>query len=128
MSADLNTDFPGMLHYLKKYGPVYLAKDEARACIDRHMSAYYEFLAKSALRGRGRDFWSFHKCRLAESKTEFSRLRLFSTIAMTLLSFALNPLNTMQKLLRNFKIESERTDGKYHAESADIAVAPEQHL
>jgi glycosyltransferase involved in cell wall biosynthesis len=124
VSEELNTQFPGILQHLQKYGPVYLTKEEFKRCMDQHMSAYYELLAKSAIRGRDRKFWLFHKSKLAESQMAFRTSRLLFAMVRTVLSHVLNPLDTVQRLLQNRK-ESKQVVQKHYVKSGDIAVARE---
>ena len=100
MSSDMHTDYPGTLQLLVTYGPDYLRGEELKTCVDRHVSSYYRFLARSALqRRRERRFWNYHSAKLAAAGIGFSRVRLSKVMLAETWSAALNPKQTVEKLL-----------------------------
>ncbi|MGB2589051.1 MAG: glycosyltransferase family 2 protein [Candidatus Acidiferrum sp.] len=60
-SHDYNTYLLGTIAVLLKYGPLVLTGEELRRRKEFRMKLYYAFLARSAFRLRGREFWSFHR-------------------------------------------------------------------
>ncbi|MFN6947052.1 MAG: glycosyltransferase [Cytophagaceae bacterium] len=61
-----NTYILGDLIILKKYGPLYLSREEYKRLLKKHLNIYYRFLGKSMLRFREKKFWDFHKKGLKE--------------------------------------------------------------
>ena len=97
-SLQMQTSLADWLHVLRSYGPDYLDDDEQRALLDRHLSAYYRFLGKSALQGRGREFRDYHQSRMLQEGVGFSRARVVGGMFATLWDVALNPKRTVEKL------------------------------
>jgi glycosyltransferase involved in cell wall biosynthesis len=75
-SRELNTAAAGVLHELIAYGPYYLTQEEYTACLNATLSKYYDFLTRSLLQLRHREFWDYHKNKLKEEgiKLRYSRL------------------------------------------------------
>jgi hypothetical protein len=63
----MGTELAGMLYLIATYGKSYLTSQETSACVKRHISAYYRFLGKKWLCGRGRAFWDLHRRQMAEA-------------------------------------------------------------
>jgi glycosyltransferase involved in cell wall biosynthesis len=96
---EINTLIAGRLHDLVAYGRDYLTQQEFESCLNRQLSAYYEFLARSLRRRRDQKFWNYHKNKLIESGAGFDRVRLAKAFLAKLVSAALNPKDTIEKLL-----------------------------
>jgi len=94
------TDLGGFLETLSKHGPAFLTTDELNARLDRHLSAYYDFLGKSLILGRDKGFWDYHKAKLVEAGVGFSRLRVAQSTLANLAEAVLNPKNSVEKLLK----------------------------
>jgi glycosyltransferase involved in cell wall biosynthesis len=60
-ATDYNTLQLAEIAGLQKYGPVYLTSSELDKRMRSEMRRYYRFLAKSALRFRGMQFWKHHR-------------------------------------------------------------------
>lgn len=56
-----NTYRSGRLEILLKYGPEFLNSDEYRRRLLRMISGYHDFLARSVLEGRDREFLAYHR-------------------------------------------------------------------
>jgi glycosyltransferase involved in cell wall biosynthesis len=110
LTDDINTLIAGHLHNLVVHGRDFLTEEEFEACLDRHISNYYNFLAVSLLRGR-RDqrFWTYHKRKLTEAGVGFRRARLARATAARFCRAVLNPHETMEKLHRGNKILHQGT-------------------
>ena len=106
MSTDLHTYYAGMLHILVTHGPHYLNREELEAYTDRYLSGYYRFLGKSLVLGRDKNFWEYHKRQLAELGVGFSRGRLVRATLANLCAAALNPKDTIRKLLKSANVRS----------------------
>jgi glycosyltransferase involved in cell wall biosynthesis len=66
-SARFGTDLPWVLNSLVKYGPKYLGEEERQRRIRDHLVGYYWYLGREVYRRRGKDFWKFHRDKLAET-------------------------------------------------------------
>jgi glycosyltransferase involved in cell wall biosynthesis len=98
-SNDLNTLIAGRLHDLVTYGRDYLTPQEFESCLDRQLSAYYHFLARSLRRRGDEKFWDYHKKKLTDAGVGFDRVRLAKTVAAKVVSAVFNPKDTIEKLL-----------------------------
>jgi hypothetical protein len=98
ISEDINTLIAGKLHDLVTHGSDHLTPEEFRACLNRHVSKYYNFLAVSVMRGR-RDptFWNYHKRKLTEAGIGFSHARLIKATLTRFCRAVLNPNETIDK-------------------------------
>jgi glycosyltransferase involved in cell wall biosynthesis len=108
MSKDLQTDLPGTLQTLSAYGRNFLNADELESLLRRHVRSYYQFLGKSWLLGREKNFWTYHRKRLSDSRIGYSRLRLLTGVLTVILQSALSPGRTLKKLLRVRRQRHER--------------------
>ena len=94
----------------QRYAPVFLEAHEAASIIKKYKREYYRFLARAALRLRGRAFWQFHKKMLkALSGCEpFDWPYLTLMIVPELLWLAANPGTTTMRALRSLNREKEK--------------------
>ncbi len=99
-SQELHTYFASMLQLLVKHASDYLTPEECETCLARHLSEYYRFLGKSLILGRKKQFWDYHKRELTKSDVGFNRTRLAKGTLAVLCDAALNPKQTVEKLLR----------------------------
>jgi glycosyltransferase involved in cell wall biosynthesis len=116
-SNDLQTSFPGMLHTLLAHGPDYLTKEELHARLDRHLSAYYRYLGRSVLLSRDRRFWDYHRKQLTVLQGGYSRTRVGKGALEALCAAALNPKDTIERLLKRM----------YNRQIADHGRGRESH-
>ncbi len=58
--------YPTFIETLNQYGPLYLTEDELVKRREEALAWYYEMLGHAALKMAGREFWQFHKRKLAE--------------------------------------------------------------
>jgi glycosyltransferase involved in cell wall biosynthesis len=100
MSGDLQTSYGGMLHALVTYGPHYLSPGEFETCRREHLRGYYEFLAKSLVKGASQKFWDYHTAKLNELGGGFSRFRLARAVLAVVAAMGLEPKASLQKLFR----------------------------
>ena len=110
-SKDLQTNLPSMLHLLVNYSADYLSIMESKSRMARHLADYYSFLAKSLLQGRDQKFWGYHKGELAKAGINVSHPRLAKEVLAILCDAALNPQDTVERLLqsrRNRNVETRR--------------------
>ena len=85
ISERLHTYMAGELRNLVLYGRDILSQRDFDACMRRAMREYYMTLASALVRrGRGKEFWPFHKKTLAELGMPFSRWQLVKTALLRL--------------------------------------------
>jgi glycosyltransferase involved in cell wall biosynthesis len=87
---------PGPLDYLiviEQFGRQCLSSDEFRAVSEREWSYYWGFLGISALRGRGRDFWDYHRKGLATIDREIRIATIFAHTLKRAARLAIWPLH-----------------------------------
>jgi glycosyltransferase involved in cell wall biosynthesis len=98
----INTLIAGKLYSLMTHGPTVLNPVEFTACLDKHLSEYYNFLSVSLMRGRNaKKFWEYHKKRLNETPGGFSRIRLARATLRRLCRALLNPNESIEKLRKD---------------------------
>jgi glycosyltransferase involved in cell wall biosynthesis len=85
-SQKFNTYLAGNLHTLVTYGPRYLTDKDLKYMLRKRLRNYYEYLGEQAYKGNGRDFWEFHRDKLAALGYPLSKLRLI----VAAMSFALD--------------------------------------
>lgn len=107
---EVNTIIVGRLHDLVTHGPDYLTPEEFRTSLDRKLSEYYAFLARWAVRGRDKKFWDYHKRKLNDVGVGFDRARLVRATLAELGSALLNPMDTIQRLM---KTKVSNSDGSF---------------
>jgi len=105
-SSDFQTYLAGMLQILMAHGGHYLEPDELQMCLDRHLALYYRFLGKSVLLGRNRKFWEWHKKSMASTGVYFSKGRVMLGLFAEVCDAALNPKQTIERLLNKKKPKS----------------------
>lgn len=99
-SINLNAYFANKLGDLRAYGQFYLTGEELERRVNELTEEYYSFLVKSAVGGRDKAFWNYHRRRLKELGYPLSGVRLAKGIAARLLDRLLNPKQTTESLLR----------------------------
>ena len=107
VARSLNSYDPATLRDLVTYGPKYLTPQELEHRTEEVLSGYYRFLAVSALHFRDKEFWAFHRARMAECGYRFSGARLAKAVATKSLDLLLNPKSTVEKMVRYFKAEKD---------------------
>ena len=80
-SKQLNASAADILHELLVFGPYYLTPQEYSACLKTTLSRYYDFLATSLLRPRGKAVRDYHKGKLNENGVAFSRLSIARAVS-----------------------------------------------
>lgn len=86
-----------------KYGPIYLSPEEYAARLRATTRAYYEFLGRSVVELRGREFWDYHLRHVPTLGLRVSRLRIARAALARLLDMALNPKRTVEGALRRLR-------------------------
>ncbi len=122
MSNHLQTPFSGTLYALSAYGPEYLGKEEFEFCWNELLTSYYDFLAKSILKGgRDKNFWSFHKSKLNELGGGYSRVRLARATLSAVFNAILHPGNSVEKIFKA-KQEPIKTETSQDVSSSGVTA------
>ncbi len=108
-SAQLNRYTSAYLNDVIQYGPLYLNPDELKQKTRETLDGYYRFLAVDYFIGfRGKEYWDYHKTRLAELGYPLSRLALFKAAATTAAREMLNPLDAYRKTRNRLRTPPQR--------------------
>jgi glycosyltransferase involved in cell wall biosynthesis len=99
-SNDLATSFPCLLQLLCAHAPDCLTSEEREATLERLLSEYYRCLGKSLISGRNKQFWDYHKRELTKAGKGFRRSRVIKGALEALCIAALNPKETLERLLQ----------------------------
>jgi glycosyltransferase involved in cell wall biosynthesis len=98
-SAEMNRYVSGYLNDIKEYGRFYLSNEEYQKRLTEVLDGYHRYLAVNWLVGfRDKEFWAYHKSRLAELGYPLKRVTLISAAARTALQEILSPEQAFQKL------------------------------
>jgi glycosyltransferase involved in cell wall biosynthesis len=103
LSGRLNTHLPYRLYALATYGPRYLDQAELRQRVELCLGEYYTYLAWQLPKRRGREFWDFHRGKLAALGHPLSRARLAGATASYLLNAALNPKRSAEAVIARLR-------------------------
>ena len=103
ISQQLHSGLPDRLYSLKKYGPKYLNETELEHQIQDCLRDYYVYLGWQLTKLRSRDFWSFHREKLAALGHSLSVLRLLGLAALYILNLMLEPRKTAAKVGRGLR-------------------------
>jgi len=112
-SKKLERYLSAVLSDLLHYGPFYLDKREFKEQRQRLLKIYHRYLAVDYFVGfRDKEYWDYHKGRLAELGYPLSRLSLFKAAIIAILKEVVNPQQAIRKLrLRLFPRSSKSTVG-----------------
>lgn len=102
-SSQFNTYLPAVLHELVKYGQKYLSAEELQRRIAEHLRSYYDYLGEQVYYEPGREFWSFHRGKLAAAGHPLSARRLAWSAFRCGLRLALTPKQTAGGVLRRLR-------------------------
>jgi glycosyltransferase involved in cell wall biosynthesis len=100
LSQRFQMSLPGILHDLVKYGPKYLSEEELKLRIREHLRDYYHYLGWQVYKRRGREFWSYHRGKLAELGYPLNTARLAASVISYALDIVLNPMKTVKRTVR----------------------------
>ena len=88
------------LNDLVTYGPVFLSAEEMEERLREQLRRYYADLGRLAFQRPGREFWAFHRGKMASLGHPMSRWRLTTAMISFALGFLLNLSNTPGALRR----------------------------
>jgi glycosyltransferase involved in cell wall biosynthesis len=117
-SQEIQTSFASMLQLLITHAPHFLTREEQADRLARHLAEYYKFLGKSLMSARGKQFWDYHQGELARCGIRFDRARLAEGALAVLCDAALNPKDTVSKLLRARRRDTGRSRSSANVNSA----------
>jgi glycosyltransferase involved in cell wall biosynthesis len=101
-SKGFNAYLGSKLSDLSAYGGNYLTAAEIATRTQELLDEYYRFLAVSAVNFREEKFWNYHSKRLREVGHPLDRGRLAKAVCAKLADLALNPKQTIERLLRRY--------------------------
>jgi glycosyltransferase involved in cell wall biosynthesis len=101
-SERFNTYLLGTLTILKKYGPIYLGREEYEKCLKRHLKAYYTFLGQCMLHRKGKEFWDYHKNGIRAQGYSFSQTKLLEILSLEAVDAFFNPKKTIERIIGRF--------------------------
>jgi glycosyltransferase involved in cell wall biosynthesis len=96
----LNSYESSRLSDIHNYGPSYLSKEELNNRAKEILEDYYWFLGVSIFHFRDKEFWNYHRERLAECGYRLSYSRVARAAVKKLLDLLFNPKQTLEKALR----------------------------
>lgn len=101
VSMRMNSYTPGDLYEIITFGRDFVDEIEYKRCLKRRYNDYYNFLALAAMRGRrDKQFWDFHRGKLAACGLKLSRAQLVGAAVTRLGRAVIHPGQTFEKLLK----------------------------
>jgi glycosyltransferase involved in cell wall biosynthesis len=97
---------PYLLHeliLLKRYGRLYLTEEEFRSRLCTIEKEYDRYLGRAILFGRGGGFWDYHLKGQRAAEYRLSFLKRFRLALGAAFDLALNPKNTLEKLVARLR-------------------------
>lgn len=83
------------------YGPSYLTEEEVRVCVERTLKSYRRQLGVNYVLGSGgKEYWEYHKRRLAELGFPVTRFQLVQSAVTAVLDEIVNPGRAIGKMWR----------------------------
>lgn len=102
----LEANTPALIDMLHRYGPLYLTEGELVKRQEEVLASYYVMLGRTALQMTGREFWQFHKRKLAKLGYPLDWRRLVLEIGKKFATELRNPIAAFRKFER---VLAERT-------------------
>jgi glycosyltransferase involved in cell wall biosynthesis len=93
----LAATYPAFIETLDQYGPLYLSEDELIKRREELLAWYYKMLGRAALKMPGREFWQFHKSRLAALGYTLNHRRVLGEAVTTLIKELRSPITALRK-------------------------------
>jgi hypothetical protein len=98
-SLEMNRYASAYLNDVIKYGPAYLDQEEMEWKLTKELRSYHQFLAINYLAGfRNKEFWNYHKGRLAELGHPLTRGALLRAAVIVFCKKVINPALAVQKI------------------------------
>jgi len=102
----LEANTPALIDMLRRYGSLYLTEGELVKRQEEVLASYYVMLGRAALKMAGREFWEFHKGKLAKLGYPLDWRRLVLEMGKKFATEFRNPIGAFRKFER---ILAERT-------------------
>jgi glycosyltransferase involved in cell wall biosynthesis len=93
----LAASYPAFIEMLNQYGPLYLTEDELVKRREEALASYYAMLGRAALKMAGREFWQFHKRRLAEFGYSLNHRRVLGEAVTKFVKELRSPIAALRK-------------------------------
>ena len=117
-SGMVQSHLAGNVLVIKKYGPIYLNRQEHEQRLTLRLDEYYQFLAKSVFLLRDKDFWGYHKISLATAGCPLSSVKLIKALLLEAMNIVLHPWATLRKAIRLIWKERILQTRKFESQSA----------
>jgi glycosyltransferase involved in cell wall biosynthesis len=99
------------LDYVVTYGDIFLGTQERGFRLEQLLTAYYDYLADRAIHFANREFWAYHRNRLASLGYPINSVRLAGAVSLRVLGWFANPQQTLKKVL-----------GRLHGSTATLTL------
>jgi glycosyltransferase involved in cell wall biosynthesis len=119
-SQEVNSYLSSAISDCINYGKSCLTEAELAQRVDRLIDEYYVYLARSAFKKMGPDFWQYHQRRLEEIGFPLERGRLLRAMVMKLIMLLLNPVRLTEVVAERV---SKRRRGWFERGSMSSAQA-----
>jgi glycosyltransferase involved in cell wall biosynthesis len=113
-SLESNAYLSAAISDCQAYGGCYLTKKECDARIGELMDEYYTYLARSALKRKGKQFWAYHVKRLNELGFRLDGTKLSVGVASKLADLMLHPKETVQMASARMRLNRALKDESLH--------------
>ena len=97
LNKSLNTRKIGTLIILKKYGLIFLSREEYHSRLKKLINNHHKYMVNSFFEGKNRVFFEYHKNELKKIGVELNPFKLIAEAFKELL----NPLSTLKKIIKN---------------------------
>jgi hypothetical protein len=96
----LNSFLVDRIDYVVTYGSIFLSSQDRASRLEELLTSYYDYLADRTIHVAGREFWKYHRNRLAALGHPIDSARLARAVSLRVLGWFVNPQQTLKKLLR----------------------------
>jgi len=96
---NLNKQTPNSIYIFKKYGPIYLSKEEYDKGLKNRIRIYYEFLGSNIFDSREKNFWRYHKNELNQLGLSSSWSRILLAASLLLMKNIVDTKHHIKRIL-----------------------------
>lgn len=111
-SIEKNAYVSAVISDCQTYGDWYLSRGEREARIAELLDQYYAYLAASAFKFKGKEFWDYHGRRLRELGFPRDARKLYTGVAFKLFDLLLNPKDTLRVLSGRLRLRRALGSGR----------------
>ena len=108
LTSLLDTRRQENLLLLEQYGPALLTDPDFRSAKSKELRSYYDFLARKAGTGIGREFWNSHRKILRAAGSPFSR----SSLVYAILRRWMNPMGALKDYIQDRSHRDRKVEAK----------------